>query len=135
MSERHGNPDGMESLRKYSRMPLGRVRYVANADTKLINEIHCGVLFIMAFWSVPSVKAFSEITEILNRIDSEATLEFVTVDTDGAEPFYTHPEFIGKTGGWGEIAWIKNGVIQRTSGLGYNPECFEPNTRWLMESC
>lgn len=127
-SDQHGNPDGMESLVKYSRMPVERIEYHADANTTLIQDIDFGVLFIMAFWSGPSVKAFGEITEILNRLDPTASLRFVAIDTDGAQPFYTHPQFVSKMGGWGEIAWIKNGKIQCTSGLGYNPDCFEPNT-------
>lgn len=88
----------------------------------------------MAFWSGPSVKAFGEITGIINRLDPNATLQFIAVDTDGAQSFYDHPDFVGKMGGWGEIAWIKDGVIQCTSGLGYNPNCFEPNTKALIDT-
>ena len=121
----------MESLVKYSHMPLERIDYRSDADTSLILEIGYGVLFIMAFWSGPSVKAFSEITEIIERLDPMELLKFAVIDTDGAQSFYTHPEFKHKMGGWGEI-WINNGEIQCTSGVGYNPSCFEPNTRALL---
>lgn len=127
-----GNPNGMKSLKNYACMPIERIEYHANAETSLIQQIDFGLLFIMAFWSGSSVLAFKEITGILNRLDSSALLRFVVIDTDGAQPFYTHPEFVGKMGGWGEIAWIKNGVVQYTSGLGYNPECFEANTEALL---
>ena len=48
------------------------------------------------------------------------------------------PEFAGKLHGAGEAAWIREGWIVRTSGLGYHPECFEPYTRQLdgkLRSC
>lgn len=129
-----GNPDGMKSLAKFSQMPVERIAYYPDAGTHIVQEIDFGLLFIMAFWSGPSVEAFRKITEILNRVDPDAKLEFVTIDTDGAQSFNTHPCFIDRMGGWGEIAWIDDGVIQSTSGLGYNPECFEPNTLALLAS-
>jgi len=133
-SEQGGDPNGLESLAKYTQMPMERIQYYAESDTTLIAEIEHGILFIMAFWSGPSVKAFGEITEIINRLDRNATLQFVVIDTDGAQPFYEHPDFVGKMGGWGEIAWIKDGAVQCMSGLGYNPDCFEPNTKALLDT-
>jgi hypothetical protein len=47
--------------------------------------------------------------------------------------FYHLPEFVGRMAGAGETAWVNEGLIVRTSGLGYHPECFEPNTRLLLE--
>ena len=78
------------------------------------------------------VKAFNQLTDVVNRLDPDGTLEFVVIDTDGAQEFYEHPDFKGKLHGAGETAWIKDGVIQCTSGLGYNPNCFEPNTKELL---
>ena len=131
-SEQRGNPDGMHSLAKSSKLPIERIRYLANSDTSLIHDIKRGILFVMAFWSGPSVKAFNQLTDVVNRLDPDGTLEFVVIDTDGAQEFYEHPDFKGKLHGAGETAWIKDGVIQCTSGLGYNPNCFEPNTKELL---
>lgn len=122
----------MRSLKKLSKLPIERIRYVPDAETSLIGDIECGILFIMAFWSGPSVKAFNQLTEIINRLDPDGTLEFVVIDTDGAQEFYEHPDFKGKLHGAGEAAWIKDGLIQCTSGLGYNPDCFERNTMELL---
>jgi len=131
-SEQHGNPDGIRSLAKSSKLPIERIRYFPDSETSLIKGIKRGVLFVMAFWSGPSVKAFNQLTDIVNRLDPNGTLEFVVIDTDGAQTFYDHPDFKGKLHGAGETAWIKDGVIQCTSGLGYNPDCFEPNTKELL---
>jgi hypothetical protein len=127
-----GNLDGIVSLAKYTQMPVERIEYYPDSDTTLIARINYGILFIMAFWSCPSVKAFTKITGILNRLDPQGTVPFIAVDIDGAAPFYEHPVFVDKINGWGEIAWINDGVIQCTSGMGYHPECFEPNTQALM---
>jgi len=42
-------------------------------------------------------------------------------------------EFAGKLHGWGEAAWIWDGRVISTSGMGHHPECFEPFTRQLLE--
>jgi hypothetical protein len=130
----HGNPDGITSLAKHARVPIGRIRYFSDSDTSLIRQINRGVLFVMAFWSGPSVLAFQQLTEIINRLDPDGVLEIVVIDTDGAEDFYEHPDFKGKLHGAGETAWIKNGIIQCTSGLGYNPTCFTTNTEALLSA-
>ena len=130
--EQRGNPDGMLVLAKSSKIPIERIWYLPDATTSVIAEISCGILFVMAFWSGPSIKAFHLLTEILSQLDPHGSLEFVVIDTDGAESFYLHPAFKDKLSGAGEVAWIINGVIQCTSGLGYNPNCFEPNTTALL---
>jgi hypothetical protein len=130
--EQRGDPNGMLLLAKASKIPIERIQYLPDSTLSVIADIHCGILLVMAFWSGPSIKAFQQITDILLRLDPDGRLEFVVVDTDGAESFYEHPEFKDKLSGAGEIAWINGGVIQSTSGLGYNPECFEPNTKMLL---
>lgn len=111
---------------------MDRIRYLPDSTPWVIGEIKCGILFVMAFWSGPSIKAFHLLTEILSRLDPDGKLEVVVVDTDGAEGFFVHPAFKDKLSGAGEVAWVIGGVIQSTSGLGYNPNCFEPNTEALL---
>ncbi len=130
--KQRGNADGMRSLAKSSKLPIERIRYLPDSETSVVQDIKRGILFVMAFWSVPSVKAFNQLTEVVNRLDPDGMLEIVVVDTDGAPEFYEHPEFKDILRGAGETAWIKDGVIQSTSGLGYNPACFEPNTKLLL---
>jgi hypothetical protein len=122
-----GNPNGLRSLAKYSRLPVGRIRYVPDADAATVRSLRRGVLFLMAFWSGPSVQAFAKLTEVLARLDAEA-LELVVADVDGSPDLYELPEFKGKVHGAGETAWVRNGEIVATSGLGLNPACFGPNT-------
>jgi hypothetical protein len=89
----------------------------------------------MAFWSGPARLAFQELKRVLEAVDSEGRLELVVVDTDGGPDIWDLPELVGKLHGWGETAWVHEGHIVRTSGLGYHPECFEPYTRLLLEEC
>jgi hypothetical protein len=57
-----GNPDGIRRLAKYSRLPADRIRYVPDADAATVRSIRRGVLFLMAFWSGPSVQAFAKLS-------------------------------------------------------------------------
>jgi hypothetical protein len=88
----------------------------------------------MAFWSVPSVKAFASITEVISRLDKAEALQLIVADVDGSPALYEMPEFLGRVHGAGETAWVRNGRIIATSGLGLNVECFVPNTLLLLES-
>jgi hypothetical protein len=124
--------DRLAYLRIDSPTLLPRLRYYDEATRYLIPSIWCGVLFVMAFWSVPSHKAFARLKEVLTTVDPEGHLELIVVDTDGSEVLQEVPEFHGKLHGWGETAWVLHGKILHTSGLGYHPECFEPLTRQLL---
>jgi hypothetical protein len=85
----------------------------------------------MAFWSGPSVQAFAKPTEVLSRPDAEG-LELVVADVDESPDLYELQEFKGKVHGAGETAWVRDGTIVVTSGLGLNTACFEPNTVALL---
>lgn len=126
-----GNPDGIRSLAKYSKLPVERIRYVHDAEEATVRSIRRGVLFLMAFWSGPSVQAFAKLTEVLARLDTEG-LELVVADVDGSPDLYELPEFKGKVHCAGETAWVRDGKIVATSGLGLNTACFEANTVGLL---
>lgn len=128
-----GNPDGLRSLAKYSKLPLERIRYVPDADEKVVAAISRGILFQMAFWSGPAVQAFAKLTEVIARLDRDGQIELVVVDIDGSERLSAVSEFLGGVRGAGETAWVRHGSVIVTSGLGLNVECFIPNTRLLLE--
>jgi hypothetical protein len=129
-----GNPDGVHSLVKYSKLPVERIRYIPDADEKVVAAISRGVLFQMAFWSGPAVQAFAKLTEVIARLDPDGKIELVVVDIDGSERLSAVSEFLGGVRGAGETAWVRNGSVIATSGLGLNIECFVPNTILLLES-
>jgi hypothetical protein len=126
-----GHPDGISSLINYSRLPADRIRYVPDADAAAVRSIRRGVLFLMGFWSGPSVQAFATLTEVLARVDAGG-LELVVADVDGSPDLYELPEFKGRVHGAGETAWVRDGKVVATSGLGLNTACFEPNTLDLL---
>jgi hypothetical protein len=110
-----------------------RTQFYRQADRSVIGTIRRGILFVMAFWSGPARMAFAELKRVLERHDTAGRLELVVVDTEGCPDLYDAPEFAGKLHGWGEAAWVWDGQILRTSGMGHHPECFEPFTRQLLE--
>jgi hypothetical protein len=126
-----GNPNGLRSLTKYSKLPVERIKYCPDADEGIVRSIRRGILFFMAFWSGPSVKAFAKLTEVLASLPSH-DLELVVVDVDGSAPLYNLPEFKWQISGTGETAWVREGKIVATSGRGLNVECFRPNTLALL---
>jgi hypothetical protein len=127
-----GNPQGIRSLAKYSKLPVERIRYVPDADETTVRSISRGILFLMAFWSIYSVRAFASLTEILARLDADG-LELVVADVDRSPGLAAIPELKGMLQvGAGETAWVRDGKIIATSGLGVNTACFEPNTLSLL---
>jgi len=126
-----GNPDGLRSLVKYSKLPAERIKYVADANEDTVRSIGRGILFLMAFWSGPSVMAFAKLTEVLAALKAD-DLELVVVDVDGSVDLYVLPEFKGQVSGSGETAWVRHGKIVNTSGRGLNVESFKPNTLALL---
>jgi len=127
-----GHPDGLGILVKYSRLPVARIKYVPNPDAKLVGAIERGILFQMAFWSVYSITAFSELTEVVAKLDVSSALELVVVDTDGSAALAAVSKFLGGVQGSGEAAWVRNGVIVSTTRCAPNVECFAQNTSSLL---
>jgi hypothetical protein len=118
-----------ESLTKI--LPRERIAYFAEADELIIQDISCGILFVMAWWSGPARLAYKRLAEILARVDPLAKLQFVVVDTDGCPALYDKAEFLGRMSGAGETAWIKDGRIITTS-MGTDPDQFETITKSLL---
>ena len=130
----NGNPDGLRRLAKYSKLPVERIRYFPDADERVVRAITWGVLFQMAFWSGPAVQAFAKLTEVVAKLGPEGRIELVVVDIDGSEALSAVSELLGGVRGAGETAWVRNGSVVATSGLGLNVECFVPNTRAILDA-
>jgi hypothetical protein len=126
--------DPLKGLGELPASHAGRVRLLPTADRSVFGTIRLGVLFVMAWWSGPSRQGFAQLKQVLAALDPGGRLEVVVVDTDGCPDLYECPEFVGQLHGWGEVAWVRDGRVVRTSGMGYRPECFEPFTRELLAS-
>ena len=127
-----GNRDGLAIIAKYAKIPTDRVIYHFDAGTEILERIERGLLFVMAFWSGPSIQSLIAITEILANLDPNCCLGFVVIDTDGATELYDHPGFKNRLHGCGEIAWIRKGSIVATTEIGFNPIDYRRNTESLL---
>jgi hypothetical protein len=112
----------------------GRIQFFPEADRSVIGSIRLGVLFVMAFWSGTSRRSFAHLKQVLAATDPSGLLELVVVDVDGCPDLNESPEFAGTIHGHSEVAWVMDGRVVFTSGLGYHPECFKPYTRQLLAS-
>jgi hypothetical protein len=124
-----------QSIVARSRIPPERIRFYDAADESIFEEIGSGVLFVMAFWSGPSVLAFSKLTEALAAIDPSGQLTLTVVDTDGLPDPPNKSELFSRRGGYGETAWLHKGQIVATIARGSDPNCFEGNTKALLLQC
>ncbi len=106
-----GKFDGEKVLRKYSRLPAAQIEFVPEATVETIRDINRGVLFLVAFWSGPSMQAFATLTEELSRLEF-GSCRFVAADVDGADELRQLPE-IGNSlmNGDGKTLWIRGGKI------------------------
>lgn len=121
---------------KLDEPPLaGRVRYFESADSSVVESIHCGILFIMSFWSGPSFQSLKRLKEVLSREDPNGLLEVCIVDINGCEQLVKQTERIGIIGGYGEAAWISAGKILCTANVGSHPLAIATFTRHLLEEC
>jgi hypothetical protein len=124
--------DPLEALGELHASHAAQTRFMPTADRSVFSTIRLGVLFVMAWWSGPSRQGFFKLKQVLASLDPGGQLEVVVVDTDGCPDLYECPEFAGQLHGWGEVAWVRDGRVISTSGMGYHPECFDPLTRELL---
>lgn len=138
-----GNPNGLHILEKYSRIPLSSIRYVADADADVVHSIQHGILFLMAFWSGPSLKAFSNLTKALSDMGA-GELELVAVDVDGSLDIYQLPEIKALFGGVvnapvgkGEAACCRDGRVVHAAILGSGDDTnqYYVNARDFLSFC
>jgi hypothetical protein len=130
MSAREADARTRASLVKWSRLPLDRVRFLAEADQAVIGTIRRGALFLMAFWSGASLHSFRKLTQVLAGLGEE--LELVVADVDGSPRLYNVPENWGGVHGCGEVLWIRDGKVVAVSAGTHAPDSFEENAAVLL---
>ncbi len=106
-----GEVDGDEVLKKYSRLPVKQIEFVADPTLETIAGIGRGVLFLVAFWSGPAMRAFVTLTKELADLDF-SNYRFVAADVDGSDELRQLWE-VGETliNGDGKTLWIRDGKI------------------------
>jgi hypothetical protein len=107
-----------------------RVRFFAQADRSIVGSVQLGVLFVMAFWSGQSRQAFAALKQSLLVGDPTGEIELVVVDTDSCPDLYDAPFFPNSLHGYGETAWIRDGVVLQT--LGHQPEKYPEAVKNLL---
>lgn len=119
-----GHPDGLRILKKYAPSPSLELRYFPNGFAELVPSIDYGILFLMAFWSGPSVAAFAKLTQAMREMQAE-DLELVVIDVDGVPDVYQLPhvkdlygQAIAAPTGNGEAAFCQEGQIIQAAILG-----------------
>lgn len=123
-------PNPMESLGISPELLAVRpFRFLETTDRSIIWTIKRGVVYVMAFWSGPARKSFSELKRVLAALDPAGRLELVVVDTDSCPDFYEMPEFTRGLGGWGETAWIRDGKVV---DVGYGAADYEAKISALL---
>lgn len=124
----NGNPDGLSILERRSLYPFLSLRYIPDANENLVSTIEYGILFLMAFWSVPAVSAFAKLTKAIHDM-AAGEIEVVVVDVDGSPDFYQLPDIRTLYGGLVtvpegkvEAAFCRDGKIVFATVLGFGDD-------------
>jgi hypothetical protein len=128
--------DRLAVLAKYAPDVAERIELISPNQLSMLDEVECGVLFVMAFWSVPSIRMFSTLAKVLYAVDRQGRARLLVIDTDDIGHLNQSPPFNEVVmGGNGETFWIHQGRIVSNSGGGLNLECLAPNTQQLLIMC
>jgi hypothetical protein len=118
---------------------IGRVQYLENADTSLLNTISCGIVFVMAWWSGGARTAWAQLKAVVRNLDPSGLIQITVVDTDGLTGLDDGGGGVAwgtaPLGGWGETIWVVNGQPTATANYHDRDERFVPNTLQLLNRC
>jgi hypothetical protein len=108
--------------------------YLPQSTPDVFALIERGIVFLMAWWSGPARSAWSNLKEVLLKIDGARSLEIVVLDIDGMTGFENC--LLGPImAGVGESAWVRSGKPLTTNWvlwLGAS-EVAEANTELLIQ--
>ena len=107
-----GDPNGYETLRHYcDDAMLARIDYVSAQEEEV--PLQRGVLFLMAFWSVPAVLGFKNVCWVFAQVGVPVDFVFRVLDIDGASRSLatTLSRFPVRIGGNAEAYWYRDGKI------------------------
>jgi hypothetical protein len=98
----------------------------------MLEGIRCGVVFLFAAWSGPSIMRFKFACYALEDTVPWDRFTFDVVDVDGlrsGNPFEAHE----KLGGYGEVFWVRSGKIEQSMGRDWSNERFVQFTLELLQ--
>ncbi|MEZ5301808.1 MAG: hypothetical protein R3F11_14330 [Verrucomicrobiales bacterium] len=99
----------------------------------LIEGIRCGVIFLYASWSGPTVERFKLACYALEDSVPWDRFAFEVVDVDGVAPGSPFDEH-QRLGGYGESLWILSGRVFRSMGADWSMKKFGRFTDELLEA-
>lgn len=123
-------------VKKYSAIPIARLRVLQSFDEVHLPDMRRGIIFVFAAWSGPAVGGLQRFTKVIQSLDTRS-LDLVILDADClTEDSTTHlfgtPSFT--TGGWGEALWIRDGhVFARVLAHTAPASSIELHTRGLLD--
>lgn len=129
-----GNPNGAELLQRRTSLPDTRWQYYGQSDRSLLADIDTGLLFLMAFWSGPSMQSFSRLTEAL-QVFEEDEVSLTVVDVDGAEDLCRIDGLreVACLYGTGELVLVRQGQVERIiRGGNVTPKDYETHIRKFL---
>lgn len=123
------------SVRKESVIPYERLSVIDDYDSMQLKSRERCVLFVYTEWSGPAIMAFKLFTRVMEQF-SEEHFDIVVLDNDGltdadAAELFGDEGF--RAGGWGEVIWIRDGVIRHREIARHGRETLiEEHTRDIL---
>ena len=97
--------DGAAVVRKYCSNIADRVYFDANLSQTDVANLSCAIVFVHAFWSIPSMRSLIRLAHILEDVDPDALAQLIVCDIDFIPDLSTAPWRLRTTGGIGEMLW------------------------------
>ncbi|MEP3482409.1 MAG: hypothetical protein ABJZ55_24420 [Fuerstiella sp.] len=125
--------DGDAIIAKYCGALGDRARYDADLSATVLADLSCAIVMVNAFWSGPSMKALVRITNVIADADVDCRIELIVCDTDHIPDLSLDPWALNTLGGYGEIAWVHNGIIVARRDPGRAPDLATTTSSLLAE--
>jgi hypothetical protein len=100
-------------IEAHSAIPIDQLRVLGRFEDVRIAEMRRGIIFVLAVWSAPAMKALQRFTRVVNTLKADV-LDLVILDIDcltkdSATQLFGTEGF--RAGGNGETIWVRDGLI------------------------
>jgi uncharacterized protein (TIGR02996 family) len=114
-----------------------RLVYIPGSTPEVIAAVRLGVVFFMAWWSGPAIRAFAELAKVIRECDPDGRLLIVVLDVDGlSEEYEQELRNLGPfMMGCGQAIWVRNGRMRHANQFGLQTDCLKAFTTELLETC
>jgi hypothetical protein len=108
--------DHADLVERYTTAIADRVSFDHDLSQTPIADQRCAIVFVHAFWSMPSFNWLRHMAEMVAKHDPNGVVRFVVCDTDSVSQLSASPYDIDVSSGMGEILWIHDGVVRARHG-------------------